>query len=290
MLIINSSKLFYEGTEEGHVAVVVAEAAALAGVRGAVVAAVGAAEGVDEDGGALAGEPVVVAVGGIVAPRYLGRQALHVVDALQQLHIRRRLAAVGVDDHEALVAAAEQVYVHQQLHLAQLYQRMFDEPARPHEAALLAAEEEEDIGVVATLPVGHAREVHHRCRAAGVVVGAVEDSVAAHAQMLVVGGEDDHGVRLAGDVAANVLGAVAGGNYRRPRARLWEAEVLVVVVAERLHAVGHQLAAQVVGGDGVAAVLHAAPEHLLRRQVADDAARVAAVLRGGHGRHQQHRR
>ena len=109
-------------------------------------------------------------------------------------------------------------------------------------------------------------------------MGAVEDGVAVHAQMLIVGGEDNHGVGLAGEVAADVLRAVAGIDDGRLGARLGKKEILVVVVAERLHAQHPQFAPQVVGGDGVAPMLHATPVHGRRREVADDTTHIRAVL------------
>ena len=262
-------------------AVVVAEAAAGTGVGGAVVASEGAALGVDEDGRALGGEPVVVAVGGVVATSYLGRVTMHLVDLLQEVDIGSRLTAVGIHHHQAVVAATEEVYVYQQLHLAERYQRILGKIMRADQSRLLAAEEKEDIGVMPTLQVGHTDYVHHSRGAAGIVVGAIEDGVATHAQMLIVGGEDNHGVCLARYVSTDVLRAIAGLDNRRLRARLLESEVLVVVLAERLDAVGHQLTTQVVGGDGVSPILHPAPVHLLAAEVADDAAHIGAVLGGG---------
>lgn len=271
--------MFQESTQQGHEAVVVAEAAAVAGVGGAVVAAEGAAKGVEEDGGALGGEPIMVAVGGIVATGHLGRVAVHIVDLLQEVDIGRGLAAVGVDDHQTLVAATEEVDIDKQLDFTQLYQRVVNEIMRPHKARLLAAEEQEDIGIVSALQVGHAGQVHDGSGAAGVVVSAVEDGVATHAEVLVVGGEDNHGVHFARDVSADILRDITGVDDGRLGAGLGEAEVLKVVLAERLHTVGHQLGAQVVGRDGVASVLHATAEHLLAAEVADDATRIGAVLR-----------
>ena len=121
-------------------AVVVGEATAVACVEGTVVAAEGAAKGVDEDGWTVHGEPIVVAVGSIVTPAYLWCQILHLVDALQQVYIGRGLTTVGVDDHDAVVPATEEVDVNQKLYLREFYQRMLSKIARAHEAALLAAE------------------------------------------------------------------------------------------------------------------------------------------------------
>lgn len=259
--------------------VVVGEAAAGAGVGGAVVAAEGATESIDEDGGALGGKPVVVAIGRIVATSNLGRIAMQVVDFLQKVDIRGRFSAVGVDDHQPLVAAAEEVNVDEQLHFAERYQGVVGEITAADEATLFAAEEQKNIGVVSPLKVGHTGQVHHGGGAAGVIVGAVEDGVATHTKMLIVGGEDYHGVHLTRDVATDVLRTVAGGDDGRLGACMLEAEVLKVVFAQRLHTVGHQLAAQVVGGNGVTPILHPTAEHLLAAEVADDATRIGAVLR-----------
>lgn len=127
--------------EESHVAVVVGEAAAVASVGGAVVAAEGAAEGVDEDGWTMGGEVVVVAVAGVVAPSDFGGIMMPVVYALQPFDIGGGLRGVGVDDHEAVVAATEEVDVDQQLHLAVVNQGVPGEVVTADEAAFLAAEE-----------------------------------------------------------------------------------------------------------------------------------------------------
>ena len=147
----------------------------------------------------------MVAVGGIVAATNLGRKALQVVDALQQVNIACCLSTVGVDHHQAVVATAEEVDIHQQLHLGELYQRILDKIARAHKSAFLAAEEQEDIGVASSLKVGHTGQVHHRRRTAGVVVGTVEDGIAVHAEVFIVGGKDDHGVGLTGNVSTYIL-------------------------------------------------------------------------------------
>ncbi len=108
-------------------AVIVGEAAAVAGVGGAVVAAEGAAEGVDEDGGTMASEVVVVTVTSVVAPSNLGGIMMLAVQALHQVDIRLGILAVGVDNHEAVVATAEEVDIDQQLHLTEVNQRIFCE-------------------------------------------------------------------------------------------------------------------------------------------------------------------
>ena len=221
----------------------------------------------------------MVAVAGVVAPGHLGSKAMQVVDLLQEVDVGGRLAAIGIDHHQALVATAEEVDVDQQLYFAERYQRVVGKITRPYKAAFFATEEQEDIGVVAALQVGHAGQVHHGGGAAGVVVGTVEDGVATHAEMLVVGGEDNHGIHITRDISADILRAVAGGDDGRFGAGLREAEVLIVVFAQRLYAIGHQLGAQVVGGDGVAPVLHTAAEHLFAAEVAHDTPRIAAVLR-----------
>ena len=151
--------MFQEGFQEGHEVVVVAQAAALAGIRGTVVAAEGTAEGVEEDGGTLLAEEPVVAVGGIVASADFGGIMALVVELHKQVDIGLRLRGVGIDHHQAVVAAAEEVDIHQQLHFVHLDERQVGEIAAADEAALLAAEEEEDIGIVTALEVAHAGKV-----------------------------------------------------------------------------------------------------------------------------------
>ena len=129
-----------------------------------------------------------------------------------------------------------------------------------------------------SVKVGHACKVHYGGGAAGIVVGTIEDGVAVHAKVLIVSGENNHGVDLAGNVAADVLRLVAGTDYRWLGTRLREAEVLVVVLAEWFDSVGHHLGTEVMGSDGVSPMLHASTEHLLAAQVAYDSPRVGAVL------------
>ena len=276
-----------EYPQQRHEVHVVAQSAAVAGIGGAMVAAEGAAESVDEYCRAFGGEPVVVAVGGVVATGHLLGISTLVVDALQHVDKGCRLAAVGVDDHQPILTSAEEVYVNQKLYLRQPNKRVVCKIMRTYKSRLLATEEEEYVCIVAALEVGHAGYVHHRGSAAGVVVGAVEDGVAVHAQVLIVGGEDNHRVRLAGDIAADVLRAVAGADNGWLCACLREAEILVVsifnarigTIFQRFHAVGHQLAPQVVRRYRISPVLHPAPEHLLAAEVTNDAACVCAVLR-----------
>ena len=173
--------MFEEGTDEGYEVVVVGESAAVAGVGGAVVAAEGAAEGVDKDGRAFGGEPVVVAVAGVVATGNLRGEAVEVVDLLQLVDIRGGLVSIGVDHHQALLTSTEKVDIDKQLDLRESYQGVVDEVTAADKAAFLAAEKQEDVGVMASLEVHHAGKVHHGGGAAGVVVGTVEDGVAVHA-------------------------------------------------------------------------------------------------------------
>ena len=94
-----------------------------------MVAAEGAAEGIDENGGAVGREKVVVAVGGIVASGNLGGETALVVDVLQQVDKGRSLTAVGVYNHEAFVATTEKVDIDKELYLGKVDQRIVDKVA-----------------------------------------------------------------------------------------------------------------------------------------------------------------
>ena len=122
-------QLLKENTEQGHEIVVVAEAATFAGVGRAMVAAEGTAEGIDENGGAMVREKVVVAVGCIVATGNLGGETALVVDVLQQVDKGRGLTAVGVYNHEAFVATTEKVDIDKELYLGKVDQRIVDKVA-----------------------------------------------------------------------------------------------------------------------------------------------------------------
>lgn len=83
---------------------------------------------------------------------------------------------------------------------------------------------------------------------------------------------------FARDIATDVLRAIACVDYWGFGAGVGESEVLVVVFTKRLDAIGDEFAAEVVGGDGVAPVLHPPSKHFSTGEVTDDAANVCAVL------------
>ena len=181
-----------------------------------MVAAVGASEGVDEDGGAILAEVVVVAVARVVAAADLGGVVALLVQLFQQVDIGLGLLGVGIDHHQSLVAAAEEVDIDQQLDFVHLDERHVGKIAAADEAALLAAEEEEDVGVAAALLVAHPGQVEDGGGTAGIVVGTEEDGVTVHAKVLIVSRKDNHRVRLTGNVSADILRAVAGLHNGRP--------------------------------------------------------------------------
>ena len=101
--------MFEEGADEGDEVIVVGEAAPFAGIGGAMVAAEGAAEGVDEYCGTFGGEPIVVAVAGVIATANLRSKAVKVVNLLQFVDISGGLVRIGVNHHQPLIAATEKV-------------------------------------------------------------------------------------------------------------------------------------------------------------------------------------
>ena len=94
----------------------------------------------------MAEEPVV-AVRRIVATANLRRIMTLVIQPHQQVDIGFCLRGVGVDEHQALVAATEKVDIHQELHLVELDERHISEIATSDNTRLLTTEEEEDVGV-----------------------------------------------------------------------------------------------------------------------------------------------
>ena len=139
--------MFEKTPQKRHKIVVVTQAAALTGVCGTVVAAEGTAEGVDENGRTLLAEEPVVTIRGVVAAAYLRRIMALVVELFQQVDIRLRLRSVGVDHHQSLIAATEQINIHQELYLVQFNQWNINKVATADESTFLASEEEEDVGV-----------------------------------------------------------------------------------------------------------------------------------------------
>ena len=105
--------MFNEGLDKGHMAIVIAQAASLTGIRRAVIAAKGASEGVDKDGGTLFTEKPMITISGIVATTYLGGILVFLVYTDQLVDIRFGLGSVGVNHHKSLIATAEEVDIHQ---------------------------------------------------------------------------------------------------------------------------------------------------------------------------------
>lgn len=140
-------QLFEEGAEEGHEVHVVAQATAFTGVSGAVIAAEGTAEGVDEDGRTMLAEKPVVAVGGIVAARYFGSIVVLAVQALQTVNIWLGLRSIGVDNHQTFVSPTKEVEINRKFYLGKIHQRMVGKVVRTDNTRLLATEEEEDVSV-----------------------------------------------------------------------------------------------------------------------------------------------
>ena len=113
----------------------------MAVVRGAVVAAVGSAEGIDEHRGAEGSKGVVVAVGGICALFYLGQAGDAVVDCNKLFYKGLAKGVGGVDYGDALAASAEHVEVYEEFHLGVVDKRVSRRMGGAAQSGLFAAEE-----------------------------------------------------------------------------------------------------------------------------------------------------
>lgn len=104
-----------QAENEPEESVVVVESARFAGVVRVVVAAVWASHGEEEYGWAVVGEPVVVAVGAVVAGADFEGGVGFVVEGFELVEEGFGVLAFGVEDHEAFVATTEHVDVAEEL-------------------------------------------------------------------------------------------------------------------------------------------------------------------------------